>query len=46
MNATTLIAKAQTLGVTLAVRDGMIHPTGATSPEARALHPAFGAGED
>lgn len=37
MNATTLIAKAQTLGVTLAVRDGMIHPTGATSPEARAL---------
>lgn len=37
MNATTLIAKAQSLGVTLAVKDGMIHPSGATSPEARAL---------
>lgn len=37
MNAVTLIAKAQTLGVTLTVRDGMIYPSGATSPEARAL---------
>lgn len=37
MDATTLVAKAQALGVTLTVRDGMIHPSGATSPEARAL---------
>lgn len=37
MNAKEAIAKAQSLGITLTVRDGMIHPTGATSPEARAL---------
>lgn len=37
MNAKEAIAKAKDLGVTLAVKDGMIHPTGATSPEARAL---------
>lgn len=37
MNAKEAIAKAQALGVTLAVKGGMIHPTGATSPEARAL---------
>lgn len=37
MDAKTAIAKAQSLGVTLTVRDGMIHPSGATSPEARAL---------
>jgi len=37
MNAKEAIAKAQALGVTLTVRDGMIYPSGATSPEARAL---------
>lgn len=37
MNAKEAIAKAQSLGVTLTVKDGMIHPAGATSPEARAL---------
>lgn len=36
-NARELVAKAKALGVTLAVKDGMIHPSGATSPEAKAL---------
>ncbi len=37
MDAKTAIAKAQQLGIILTVKDGMIYPSGATSPEARAL---------
>lgn len=37
MNAKEAIARANELGVTLTVKDGMIYPSGATSPEARAL---------
>lgn len=37
MNAKEAITKAGELGVTLTVRDGMIYPSGATTPEAKAL---------
>lgn len=36
-NALTLIDQARSIGLTLTVRDGMIYPSGVTSPEARAL---------
>lgn len=37
MDATTLIAQAHGMGLTLAVKDGMIYPSGPITTEARAL---------